>query len=234
MSETYEDNFKARDRKRQYINRMKLLREKKIKGSSHVFDRLWRRGMRKGPRLTEVHDNREEETLASTPTVVTSPEQSIITSPTESMLHRRTTFSRTNTLTTSEPPSEPPKCPTPVAQPEEEDTHADSSYYSGILGLAGWFRALRRAHRNAVRAQNLERVVINSRRQRHRQSQYYESPFANETRALEELEAMEQDRRDREVTAQKRREMLSASSTGRSPFWWGPFERWRFKDRTVY
>jgi hypothetical protein len=221
MSETYEDNYKARDRNHQYRKRMKLRTEKKIKGSIHVFDRLWKRGTRKGTRLAEPQAVWEEEEPLPSPTATTSMEGSNLTSM-DNSLHRR--HSRRSTS------SERPKTPPPAMYVAEE-TQLDSSSY---FGLAGWWRTLRRAHRNAVRAQNLERVVINSRRYRHQASQYYESPFANETRALEALEELEREKKARQDAARKKREMLSTSSKGNSALWWGPFERWRFRDRTVY
>jgi len=79
-------------------------------------------------------------------------------------------------------------------------------------------------------------VVINSRRQRQRHpQQYYESPFSHEERALEALEELEV---ERERTERERRRLRmgrsGSNSIGGRALWWGPFERWRFRDRTVY
>jgi hypothetical protein len=221
MSETYEDNFKARDRKHQYKKRMKSMKEKNINGSIHVFDRLWRKGTRKGANLAGLQTSREEEEESSASTTI----EGNIPSPTDYSLQRRRSRLSMESV-------DRPKSPPPVVAGGEE-TQFGSTYDSGLFGLSGWWRTLRRAHRNAVRAQNLERVVINSRRYQRRQSQYYESPFANETRAMEELEQMERERRLQEAAAKKRRELMS-TSRGQGALWWGPFERWRFRDRTVY
>jgi len=228
MSETYEDNYKARDRKRQAKNRLKTLKGTKPKGALHTFDRLWRKGTRNGTVLPDVNgeisENPEEETLSADAN--STSVETASTSSRERTVQRRQ--SRPGT------PSERSLSPahTHHGSAEDEDSHIDSSY-SGWFGLSGWWHALRRAHRNAVRAQNLERVVINSRRQRHRQ-EYYESPFTNEARALEALEEMDRERAEREIRGRRMKEMGVSASMGSRALWWGPFERWRFRDRTVY
>jgi len=236
MSETYEDNFKIRDRKRQHKNRMKI-KGSKIKGSVHVFDRLWKRGTRSGSRLVALQeDNRVED--ETTPAIATGldNDNSISTSQEQSLQRRDSRLSISTEI-------ERPASPIPAAnnrvpntqehqQEEEEDSQLDGSF--GLLDLRGWWHALRRAHRNAVHAQNLERVIVNSRRQRQRQSQYYESPFANEARALEALEALNEVERRRQEVRGRDGESGNQSSRGQSALWWGPFERWRFRDRTVY
>jgi len=228
MSETYEDNYKARDRKRQAKNRMKTQKGTKGKGALQTFDRLWRRGTRDGTVLPDVKDenieNIEDEALSVTAN--TTSVETASRSSRERTVQRRQYRNATPSERSSSPAH---KHQNPV---EDEESHLDSSN-SGWLGVSGWWHTLRRAHRNAVRAQNLERVVINSRRQRHRQ-EYYESPYTNETRALEALEEMDRERIEREVRGRRRKEMGVSASMGSRALWWGPFERWRFRDRTVY
>jgi hypothetical protein len=244
MSETYEDSFKARDRKRQYINRMKT-RGTKVKGSLHTFDRLWRRGTRNGTALP-APDSEEHETEVIEEELTNASTSGIDTSGTSqrASIQRRHSQSLSRTSISSERPL------SPVHNSQDDDSGLDSTY-SGWFGLAGWWHALGRAHRNAVRAQNLERVVINSRRRRQRHPQrYYESPFSSEARALEELEELEREREERARNRENRRSRARGGDDrregerraratvphvrGSGAMWWGPFERWRFRDRTVY
>lgn len=239
MSETYEDNFKARDRKRQYKNRMKSQKQRKAHGSVHVFDLLWKRGTRKGAALADLQANPVEEDAVADTNISGTASGTDITPGGEQSPQRRASSRNASYDDTNSPSSSNPLTreedhfsdPNQEAEAEpEHDTQLDTS--SGIFSLRAWWHTLRRAHRNAVRVQHLERVVLNSRRQRYQQ-RYYESPYANEARALEALEEIERERVREEGQQQQRRKERERAG-GRSAFWWGPFERWRFRDRTVY
>jgi hypothetical protein len=127
---------------------------------------------------------------------------------------------------------------------EGSSAAADDTRATGYTFKAFW-NSIRRDHRHAVRIQTLERLAARSRRRRPG-----DGPFENELAADMPgendipLDSLQGDMRRSSRRLEEDHLMVVSPNTPVTPeppqspgtglLWWGPFSKWRLRDRTVY